>query len=357
LLGPHNSAFGQSVAIDKNTIIVGAPLEVDKKIGDYPIGAVYIFVRFGDVLQQQARLISPDANDANGEELESFGHSVSIIGELLVVGAPKKGFNPTILDMEVGAVYVFVRDDGFWQKPVRLNAIDSRKGTLFGETVAVSEDAIVIGKPNDSDQSGTIEGIGSIYIVSLFPTPSVLSGSYPSDISIALTCESYCNTIYYTIDGSEPAIDSDGLPLDSTIEYKEPILITDNTTLKYISVGPAGTTTVKTANYVIDRVNPVLEEVTSPINGSTLGELSSIEGIASDDEAGVEQVEIIIQDTTTQQFANMDDEGVFHGWTDTPTWIKANGTTAWQVDTSNIAFVTNNTYTVIARTVDLASNI
>src|SRR5262249_17538631 len=76
--GPYDF-FGAHVAIDGNTIIVGAP--DSSGIGSFNPGSAYIFTRAGNTWSQQTQLL---ANDAAHDDL--FGDAVSISGDTVVVG-------------------------------------------------------------------------------------------------------------------------------------------------------------------------------------------------------------------------------------------------------------------------------
>src|SRR5262245_4532343 len=81
----HN-AFGASIALDGNTLVVGAH---DAGPGT---GAAYVFIRSGGVWSQQAYL---------GSGVSDLGYSVAISGETIVVGA-----------RTAGTAYVFTRSGG-----------------------------------------------------------------------------------------------------------------------------------------------------------------------------------------------------------------------------------------------------
>lgn len=87
-----NDRFGYSVAIDGDTAVIGAPGESGAGVGTnaYPningaaqAGAAYVFVRDGCAWTQQAYLKASNTNIG-----DRFGSSVSISGDLIVVGAP-----------------------------------------------------------------------------------------------------------------------------------------------------------------------------------------------------------------------------------------------------------------------------
>lgn len=79
LAGPEDveeADFGADVALDGNTVAVGAE-------GDDGSGAVYVFFQEGGVWTQQAAFFSP-----SGAMDSEFGSSVALEGDTLIVGAP-----------------------------------------------------------------------------------------------------------------------------------------------------------------------------------------------------------------------------------------------------------------------------
>jgi hypothetical protein len=87
-------SFGQSVSISGDTIVVGARSEDSNQTtitngtiqvngtGANDSGAAYVFRRTGNIWSNEAYLKAP-----NAETLDNFGISVSISGDIIVVGA------------------------------------------------------------------------------------------------------------------------------------------------------------------------------------------------------------------------------------------------------------------------------
>ena len=129
--------FGGSVAIDGDTVVIGATIGARDNNGDR--GAVYVFrtTDSGATYGQVAKLTASDA--ATGD---SFGHSVAITGDTVVVGTYLKE-----------AVYVFLSTDGgaSYGQVAKLTASDAAAGDNFGISVAIDGDTIVVGSPYDDD--------------------------------------------------------------------------------------------------------------------------------------------------------------------------------------------------------------
>jgi hypothetical protein len=152
--------FGAAVALDGDTLVVGAPEEDSSARGVNSSqsadasttanhGAVYVFVRSGGVWVQQA-YIKPLVHDA----LDNFGQSVAISGNTLVVGAPGEdsGIRNNPADNSAlgsGAAYVFVRDGTTWTQQAYLKASSIAANASFGSSVAISGDTLAVGAPGD----------------------------------------------------------------------------------------------------------------------------------------------------------------------------------------------------------------
>ncbi len=136
--------FGSSLAVDGDTIVVGARWE-----GEYLAGAAYVFVRDGGVWSRQASLRHTDNRNA------LFGYSVALRGDTIVIGAPA---------ME--AVFVFVRDGTAWSRQASINAAHNADGLLsefFGGAVAMDGGTIVVGAVNE-DGGGTRAGAAYVFV-------------------------------------------------------------------------------------------------------------------------------------------------------------------------------------------------
>jgi hypothetical protein len=140
-----NDYFGVSVALDENTAVVGA--HHDDDLGENS-GSAYVFVRAGTAWSQQQKLMAPD-----GAVSDNFGASVAISGATLVAGAPQDDD----LGENSGSAHVFVRTGSTWSQQQKLIAADGAAGDRFGSAVAIDGDVLVIGSPTDDD-TGTNSG-------------------------------------------------------------------------------------------------------------------------------------------------------------------------------------------------------
>ena len=152
--GSDNDLFGISVGIWEDTAIVGAFLD-DTSSGGQNAGSAYVFVRNGDSWTQQHKLEASDA-----ASLDQFGFSVAVSGDVAVVGARQ---DATYADgAQAGSAYVFVRSGDTWSQQQKLEAKDGARDNLFGYSVGLSEDTVIVGANQVDTAAGA--NAGSAYV-------------------------------------------------------------------------------------------------------------------------------------------------------------------------------------------------
>jgi len=184
--GPTPDAFGQAVAVDGDTLLVGAP-------GNQGFGSAYLFVRsgptwsfaqeftgdshsFGQTVSLSGDTALTGASDVNegrgaayvfsrsgttwaeqqmlvdpgGSPDDSFGAAVATSGDTAVIGAPGL--------IMAGVAYVFAFAGGTWTQQQALTdgmvILDAGESDGFGGAVALSGDTLLVGAPNDASTSG-----------------------------------------------------------------------------------------------------------------------------------------------------------------------------------------------------------
>ncbi|MBI3870128.1 MAG: hypothetical protein HY299_16515 [Verrucomicrobia bacterium] len=141
--------FGRAVAVSGNTVVVGAPREsAYDTLGFYEAGAAYVFVRNGVTWQLQAHLKGSNTDDA-----DSFGWSLALSGDWLIVGAPGESSQA----FASGAAYIFERTGTNWIERAYLKAPAPKEGDRFGVSVSTAGDTVVVGA-NQEAASGTDPG-------------------------------------------------------------------------------------------------------------------------------------------------------------------------------------------------------
>ena len=145
-----NDYFGQSVSVDGNYAIVGADYAT-KAGGGNDAGAAYVFIRSGTTWSQQQKLVSSDL--AAGDH---FGVAVAKDGDTVAVGAYMEATGAT----QAGAVYIFTRSGTTWSQQQKIQSADHPSYATFGGSVALSGDTLVVGAINYGDNDGQ----GATYI-------------------------------------------------------------------------------------------------------------------------------------------------------------------------------------------------
>jgi len=139
--------FGFSVSVYGDTAVIGTLWNNDHK------GSAYVFTRSGSTWTQQAEL-----NASDGASNDFFGISVSVYGDIAVIGANDD-------DVGNGSAYVFTRSGSTWTQQAKLNASDGAASDDFGVSVSVYGNTAVIGALGDDRNKG------SAYVFSLGTSP------------------------------------------------------------------------------------------------------------------------------------------------------------------------------------------
>ncbi|MGH7186935.1 MAG: putative Ig domain-containing protein, partial [Pseudomonadota bacterium] len=114
------------------------------------------------VWTQQEKLI---AND--GAAGDNFGISVALSGDTVVVGADSDTIGANAFQ---GSAYVFT-NSGSWYQQQKLTAADGAAFDSFGRSVALSGDTVVVGA--SADDIGTNGDQGSAYVFVSPPCPAI----------------------------------------------------------------------------------------------------------------------------------------------------------------------------------------
>ena len=153
--GSTGDGFGATLAISGDTIIVGA---FNAKIAGSRQGALYVFEMpasgWASTSAYEARLTASD-----GALGDALGISLAVSGDTVVAGTPGA-------ESGRGAAYVFVKPVSGWRSTssfaAKLTASDGRFGDGYGQTIAISEDAAVVGAP--FARVGSNAAQGAVYV-------------------------------------------------------------------------------------------------------------------------------------------------------------------------------------------------
>jgi hypothetical protein len=154
----NGANFGYSVAIDGNTLVVGAYLA--NSGGQEKAGAAYVFTRPALGSRQWTQVARLSA--ADGAPSDQFGAAVAISGDTIAVSATHADING---NTNQGAVYLFGRNQGGsnkWGQVKKLYAADGHGFDEFGFALALAGDELLVGAPA-ADANGYIHN-GAVYV-------------------------------------------------------------------------------------------------------------------------------------------------------------------------------------------------
>ena len=181
--GAEGDRFGQSVTLQGDTLVVGAPGDDDVNASTAPgstaifaSGSVYVFQRDSGTRQwtQTVKIVASD-----GVILDNFGYEVSLSGDVLAAAAWSEdqtagggvccGGGSTRAGNDSGTVYILERNPGTgaWSEIIKIDSPRREITTAesffdnFAKTISIDGDTLIVGAseedPNDADQ-------GAVYV-------------------------------------------------------------------------------------------------------------------------------------------------------------------------------------------------
>ena len=165
LTSPHCQAYGEfgiSVAISGSMLAVGAGGEAAAGLG--AAGRAYVFNAATGALLH--KLISPNAQAAG-----SFGFSVAISGDTVVVGAP---YEMVSGDTDAGEAYVFTTRGALLST---LSSPNVHETGSFGWSVSVSGTDVVVGAPGELVSGNVAAGRAYVWSTTGAPISTLISPS------------------------------------------------------------------------------------------------------------------------------------------------------------------------------------
>lgn len=183
--------FGSAVALNTDTLIVGASAKKSTR------GGAYVFQYDGQTWNERQSL-DPDT----GTELsvEGYGTSAALSGDLALIGAPFR-------DNAKGAVYVLSRSAGTFAQTDVLQPAALVGGDSFGSSVALSEASAVAGAPTALNNLGQVyafgRSAGHLDLRATVPHPDSSAASLFFGIALAMAQDDF-------IAGEKGFVDSGG---------------------------------------------------------------------------------------------------------------------------------------------------
>ncbi len=144
--------FGISVSLSGDVAVVGASA---RGVGPVGPGSAHVYRRSGSMWVNEATLLAAD-----GASGDAFGNGVGVSGEIAIVGAPRDddaAFNS-------GAAYIFRYGTTEWTQEDKLVASDGSNTDHFGTAVAIDGLVAVVGSPFDFDADvGAMSGSAYVF--------------------------------------------------------------------------------------------------------------------------------------------------------------------------------------------------
>lgn len=173
--GANGDSFGNSVAIEGNTMVGGA-VQYTPIVGQPAFGAAYVYEFNGSAWVSQGRLTASD-----GATVDRFGYSVAVSNNAIAVGARED--DTTAGGPDAGSAYIFTRTGSAWTQQQKLEPNDPVNGDRFGGSVALSLGNLAVGAAEKALTSPN--GQGAVYFYTqVNKTAFDYDGDGLADISI-----------------------------------------------------------------------------------------------------------------------------------------------------------------------------
>ena len=143
--GKASDSLGASVALSGDTAIVGAP-GINGQIG-----GAFVYVRSGATWTKQAQLTPAEASFG-----DYAGETVALLGNTALVSVPGRG--------SAESVYMFQRSGTSWKEKKKLVPSDGAATDHFGQSLALSANAVFIGAYEKQVDANAAQG--RVYIFS-----------------------------------------------------------------------------------------------------------------------------------------------------------------------------------------------
>ncbi len=148
--GASSDQFGVSVSISGDVAVIGAHLNNDSGTNS---GSAYVFRLSDSTWAEEQKLLASD-----GAPEDRFGSTVAVSGNVAIVGAYLDDDNGT----NSGSAYVFRFNGTTWVQEQKLTPLGGAASDYFGYSVAISGNVAVVGACA-ADSSGTNSGSAYVF--------------------------------------------------------------------------------------------------------------------------------------------------------------------------------------------------
>jgi len=150
----EDDSFGNSVAVEGDLLVVGA--HKDSNAEGSSAGATYIYRKNGQVWELEEK-VYPTGTDLAA--LDSFGTKVLIDEGIIFVSTLRGDVSSQATNR--GTIFVYEYDDTTWMKKQKIFASDHNLNDYFGSSFDVEGNRMVVGAYNNGDAG---ESSGSAYV-------------------------------------------------------------------------------------------------------------------------------------------------------------------------------------------------
>ena len=152
--GDSGGFFGWSVALEGDTAVVGRYWDSSAAVH---AGSAYVFQRVSGTWNEAQKLLpSPAADEDN------FGYAIALKGGRLIVGAPER-FSSGPSDLQYGRAFVYADSGGSWVPMGTLSGSSPQQYDQFGISVDLDGDELVVGAWQEL-YSPSFSGPGKAYV-------------------------------------------------------------------------------------------------------------------------------------------------------------------------------------------------
>lgn len=167
----RDDAFGSGVAIHQDELVIGA-LGADVAVSAE--GSAYLYdvsaVNPGTTINTPTHTLA----NVTPSDFDRFGDAVDASGDLVVVGA----YNDDVTAVGSGSVYVFNYSDGSPSLLARIYPPLGEEDDEFGQAVGISGNRVVVGVPMKDQQNDNEVGMAYVYDVTGLTPGSVLNDPF-----------------------------------------------------------------------------------------------------------------------------------------------------------------------------------
>src|SRR5947208_455848 len=168
--GATNDSFGESVALDGSTALIGA---YNATINGHTWqGAAYIFTESNGSWSEGQRLTASD-----GTAGANFGNAVALNGSTALIGADASTVGGNTYQ---GKAYLFTESGGNWSQYDMFIASDGAVDDYFGAALAWDGVTALISTPHPTIGGNTWQGAAYFYEQSATPTPTPTPSATPT---------------------------------------------------------------------------------------------------------------------------------------------------------------------------------